>query len=598
MMVPGGKQDLGDEASAIRGLARAGAPSHEVHLSLGRLCEKAGRLEPALAHFRKAWLQAPQDLAAAFELARALTRSGRKAEAGRSWQRFSRLALKALAGPPDPLLPTLLLDADSRAALSALARPGRTHVVASCRRLLVREPGAAGVRALLVECLISGRRFKEAGAALAEALDSGRGWEPVSSAASLVRLIEAGAFSARLERAVLRALAGTAGQGFPQVYSALVCSRRFRSAFLYGEAVLDAFGPGPIRLEAAWPWFRMGFTRGARAGICQAESEALSKAWEEGRLRPWFSHCRTLLINNTGRYDRERLVEARAECRRIMRMDLGRYWWLLPPLVMVKFMSGPEGLQEAVDLGRAALGRAPDEWGVRCRVAEALLCLGEEARGLAEFEEAVRLAPPVERGGALTWQGEALLWLGRYSEARSVLDAAVAAGSTVFVFGWRGGAALKLGDLKAALSDLDHALDLDRFDMEAYVWRGEALRLLGRHQESLRDLDHHIKAFGSLWSHLNRGLARCALADAAGMLADLKAACKRWPEETAYIRERAGLPRAGALSVEQSRRFMEQGLRFGMGVRREERHLNGLWMRPFGLGARPKPRPRRGAPRA
>lgn len=201
---------------------------------------------------------------------------------------------------------------------------------------------------------------------------------------------------------------------------------------------------------------------------------------------------------------------------------------------------------------------------------------GDVEGGLAEFGRAQAAAGARSRGDVLTWHGEALLWAGRYRQARDKLDEAVSLGYTTYVHGWRGAARLKLGDVPGALAELDVALCLDAKDDEARVWRGEALRAAGRDAEAVADLDFVIsRNRDDLWARCNRGLSRLSLGDKRGLAEDF-AALPTYV--AAALCAELKLPEK-ALRHDQMARILEECLQRAKGLRRIEGYLQPLWMK-------------------
>jgi tetratricopeptide (TPR) repeat protein len=86
------------------------------------------------------------------------------------------------------------------------------------------------------------------------------------------------------------------------------------------------------------------------------------------------------------------------------------------------------------------------------------------------------------------WRSEALRRLGRCRAARSDLDRAIVLdrGYTL-AWVWRGRLKLLAGRPAEALKDLDRAVRLDARYRLGLAWRGEALFKLGRTREAARD---------------------------------------------------------------------------------------------------------------
>lgn len=110
------------------------------------------------------------------------------------------------------------------------------------------------------------------------------------------------------------------------------------------------------------------------------------------------------------------------------------------------------------------------------KLAEALLALG---RGTEAFPLLSAKARALRSPGFSAWRGQLLLLTGRYAEAAAALRRPPASLSPMAAC-WLGAAELRLGRTGAALRLLARAA-ADRRDLEAGVWHAEALRAAGRH---------------------------------------------------------------------------------------------------------------------
>ncbi|MBI5622569.1 MAG: tetratricopeptide repeat protein [Elusimicrobia bacterium] len=591
-----------DEAAAMleRGL-KAGGPGCEIHLALARLHERLGRSDLAGKEFEAAASAEPKASLPRFELARLLEASGKSDEAKASLAKAASL-LKAemasladrvrrgkAAGPDDLRFFDLMEVSLCRDAFLAetLSSPAESSKVkAAMAAILKSEPRAAGARTLLAEILVGQAELAAAAREAAKVFAPDVRGAEVSRVAPVLKLVEAGAYPAGLESAVLacirrRGAADSAQADWYQVFSALLCKAKYPEAFRLGEALLDK--PEPLAASHAflWPWWRKVRRAVGERSFCHDELERLASASRSGRFGHWFAYCRTILLSTLARYE-----EAEAEYRHIKDLDPGRYAWMRQPFVLVRLLPEKPDFDGTIEVCRVVLSASPDHWWVRCRMAEAYLAKGLLKDGLAELQRAEDGARGSARGETLTWHGEVLLWLGRYREAFAKLDEAVRLGDRTFVYGWRGGASLKLGDRSAALADFTRAIEHDPKDVEAYVWRGEVLRLMGRHREALADLDRFVKESSNcLWGLFNRGLLKDSLGDGQGMLEDLRSAVRIKELEPlvrhigAKLKTDCGPVLAGNLSPAQARRFMKAGLDLAKGVRRWEPYVQAIWMR-------------------
>ncbi|MCX5795647.1 MAG: tetratricopeptide repeat protein [Elusimicrobia bacterium] len=586
---------LQDAAAALTRLEKEGAPSWEMLLWRARIAEKEQRWDDALRDFRRAVAARPEAVDLALDLARFLEARGRLAAAQRCLRRAvklpgrageARLALARLqsklgrgaaalehlrlAAQADPAAPAPLLDLARLSEGRPLPAKDLRRMESAARAALAAQPRQAGTRTILAGVLLAQGRPAQAESQLARALAESPAGVPEGWVSALLRLIAAGRYGRGLERAMLKAAPDGAPRSWTQVFSALLCAGRYPQAFRLAEAMLLRLGPPEVPTDFLWPWSPKARRAVGEQGFCAAELERVRRAGRGGLFPHWFAYCRAVLLDQLGR-KREALAERRAVSRR----PESRYCWMQQVFVLP--LLSLEDFASVIAVSRRILRHSPRNWWVRCRTAEALLAAGRAGEGRRELEEAQRLAAEAERPEVLTWYGEVLLWQGRYREALAKFDESVRLGGQTFVYGWRGAARLKLGDLHGALADLDRARELDRKDFETLVWRGEAYRLLGRHAEALRELDAAVaRAPGSCWGYFNRGLVRAALGDREGLAADLGMIPK---DITAFLRRRLGLRQDRPLSPRDMSRLLAAGLDLARGIRRTESYLGRLWMR-------------------
>lgn len=568
VLLSGGR--VKEALSALKRSASGGAAPWEIFLWLGRIEEKRGRPARAEEAYRKAL---EQDTKAAPELFRLLEEGGRLDDARSVMAEAGR---RALAGPATGLY-ALAEFADFRRALveAAAASGALERTESAVRAALAGEAPPAGARPLLVELLLSRRALAEAAAELARCFRPARKDEEGSRIDLLYRMLAEGEYDPDLERAVLdgtaRAEPGDKlAADWPQVFSALMCARRYASAFRLGEAVLDRFGRFESPGQLMWPWWRMIRRAVAEDEFVTLEMRRMEEASRGGEFPAWFAYYRAILLSDLGR--NRQAMEVYAQLRAL---DSGRYSWMCQSFVLVKL--GILDYDGAVEVSRDILSREPSHWWVRCRMAEALLARGDTAEGLSEFALALKTCGPGLGGEVLTWHGEVLLWLGEYERALEKLDAAVALGAKTFTFGWRGAALLMLGRHERALADLDRAVALDPKDFEARSWRAEAYRLMGRREEAMTDIELVVKhGPTSFWAHFNRGLLRDELRDEAGMREDLGTASRDMLD---FLMKRLGIPFTPApMTRAQMRTLMTTALGWAKGVRRWEKYVQPIWM--------------------
>jgi tetratricopeptide (TPR) repeat protein len=535
----------GDCKEALSALKKTSVSAEpwEVLLWLGRIEEKRGRLAQAEQAFRKS---ASADPKAAPELFRFL-----EEEKYVAYQK----ALLAEAGRTPA---------------------GLARYEATVRASLEGPAPAPGGRTLLVEILLSRRRFGPAAAELAAAFRSPHKEDEASRIVLLLRLIDEGRYVPDLERALLECVSRASAADkitteWPQIFSALMCAQLYPQAFRLGEAVLDNFGRLESPGQLMWPWWRKIRRAVAEDRFIDLELKRICTAAKSGKYPHWFAYYRAILLSDGSRNQDKAMLEY----AHIKDLDAERYSWMLQSFVLVKL--GVPDYPGAIAVSRDILSRAPSHWWVRCRMAEAYMAGGDVPQGLREFEEAGRTCGPNLQGEVLTWHGEALLWLGEYAQALEKLDAAVALGAKTFVFGWRGAARFKSGDSAGALEDLHRAVELDPKDFEARGWRAEAYRVMGRNAEALEDIKYVI-ANGptNYWSHFNRALLRDALDDGRGMAADLEQAPK---EMLALIMKKLKITRKNRrLTRVEMRRILTAGLDWAKGIRRWETYVQPIWM--------------------
>lgn len=187
--------------------------------------------------------------------------------------------------------------------------------------------------------------------------------------------------------------------------------------------------------------------------------------------------------------------------------DARRYGWMYYHLGRLRLFFGRTA--EAVGAFDAALKSRPADWLALCIKAECLACLGNHGAASEIFKRAALANPhAVERIKA--WEGEVLLWQGRYAEALKTIDG-VLRGCPRFAYSWRAIANYKLGNREAALEDLETALDYDPLDLEALVFRAEIARLEKDHllagrliKAVLKENDAHF------WARANLSLVKFA----------------------------------------------------------------------------------------
>jgi len=270
--------------------------------------------------------------------------------------------------------------------------------------------------------------------------------------------------------------------------------------------------------------------------------------------------------------------DAREALRRLRRVDAGskRYGWMRYFAAEVLMRHVELYASALVEIGSAA-ETSPWLWEARCLEAE--LAWSQGNKDFLKKVEKMKV-PGSGRAAFLAWRGALKLWSGRYRAALKDLDIAVQRDNPD-AFCWRGGARVRLGRLEAAIEDLTMVLRIDPVDPEALVWRAEAYRRAGRVDESLHDLDTLLsRSVGTIpWAHANRCLIRLERKDLTGAQEDFS---------------RMGPPRAvsdsgemlyppAAIPAKRLRKLLGDLFEAGLGCRRSDRHLNEGWMRAAGI---------------
>lgn len=312
-------------------------------------------------------------------------------------------------------------------------------------------------------------------------------------------------------------------------FCALARAGRCAEAIAEGKSLArSALTPWEAQL-LTFPWRPQ---HGGRPGAAEKKTlAALERAAAESPRDPWPRLYLLQLQADTG-------GPSSAGRRRALSGLIPRSWrWMR--LALARQALRERGLEEAArEYAQGCGGTRPADWRAEAFHAETLVCLGRSAEAFNLMDRAALHAGQAERGEALSWKGELLLWLGRYEEALSCLDEAVAAGAR-FAWCWRGAAKIKRGRLEEGLADVENGLKAHPRDWEALSWKAEALRLLGRHAQAAAVLIDPAPEAGRrdwVWLLANRALSRAALGDRSGAEEDLAAIdgpAKDWLEREA-----------------------------------------------------------------
>lgn len=576
-----------EAAQVLRRSAAVGAPVFESFIWLGRIEENRGRLEQAEGAFRKALSVAPASPLPRVELSRFLEKTGRSAEAcellketaERSAGELNRLLAKKTRGgfsgdAGKNLCELMEFSMFRRVFMDILIEKGEDLdlIEAATRAALGAVPRQPGARTLLAEVLIARGRLLDAEKTIIPAFEEGATGMGDSRIELLLGLIDRGRYAPAAERALLSCLARAENSEklvleWPQIFSALMCARKYQAAFRLGEAMLDKIGGFKSPGHLMWPWWRKIRRAVAEDRFIAEELRRIRAAGKGGKLSRWFAYYRAILLADSARD-----AEAMAEYESIDGAGSPRYSWMSQSVILAKL--GMLDFDGAIAISRRILDHGPSHWWVRCRMAEAYLARGDREQGLLEFERARKTGDESVRREVLTWNGEIFLWLGEYEKALEMFDEAVALEAKTFVYGWRGAALWKLGRREEALLDLNRAVELDPKDFEARIWRGEVYRVMDRHDESMRDIDHVIaSAPRNFWAYFNRAL----IGDAKGLADDFSSIPG---EVTAFIGGKLGLPRGSVFGSSEMRKILTAGLEMAKGIRRSESYVQRIWMGP------------------
>lgn len=126
----------------------------------------------------------------------------------------------------------------------------------------------------------------------------------------------------------------------------------------------------------------------------------------------------------------------------------------------------------------------------------ALARMGDYLAAIGQYGEAIRLAPG--DSAPVLSRAEAYIQLGMYVQARADFDRAIALGlgrdtDRFFIYFGRGYANIRLGEDEAAVRDLDRALSMHPYMVNALVWRGYARERMGQRQQALSDYEQALQ---------------------------------------------------------------------------------------------------------
>lgn len=343
-------------------------------------------------------------------------------------------------------------------------------------------------------------------------------------------------------------------------YIACCTLDRYGEAFAAAEEVLDAPPPDAV-LSRLWnPWGDRSSSM--PAGFLQSRQARLEKARVPGELEHYRAFLRGALLYYSGDYKGALRAFGRPPA-----LKKERYGWMrLPAGLAALYLCDFRRAEKEFSIAeKAAVSRVT----AMGRLAEVLACTGRSAAAFKKIRAAQAVSPLWARAGLLAWEGQLLLFTGKYKESLAPLSEGGRLGDDA-AWCWRGAALLKLGRLKEALADLDRAVELFPTDWEAHVWRAEALRAAGRGREALADIEAVLAHGPNNWAYILRALLSGDAGDGKGMLADFR----RVDPELRRALSGGGGPR-GAL---------ERAGRLALGGRRDEKYFNSIWLPRRGGG--------------
>ena len=309
-----------EAVGAVRRSVLAGAPLWESCIWLGRIEENRGRADEAERFFRKAMSADPASPMPRAELSRLLEKVGRSDEARVVMAEAAVQASRDFTVRLDAVLRegasrsfgVRLLEflefAHFRKAFVENLMGGSLaprRIEAALRGVLGGKPSPPGARILLVEILIARGKSRQAESELAAAfLPDSKGVEG-SRIEVLLALIDLGRYGPALEQAVLSCISRAAADErlaleWEQLFSALMCAKKYRAAFRLGEAMLDRRGGFDSPLQLMWPWWRQCQRGVAEVRFIGEELSRIRSAGRRGDFPQWFSYYRAILTSFLG----------------------------------------------------------------------------------------------------------------------------------------------------------------------------------------------------------------------------------------------------------------------------------------------------------
>lgn len=346
-------------------------------------------------------------------------------------------------------------------------------------------------------------------------------------------------------------------------FSALMITGDYKRAFDKAEELVSKWGrmgvAEMLNPTGDDPWL----TLGPRA----------AKAWAAGTLRrfgkcppalektPWYIFYKAVFTGFLSKKEALRIMNG------LTGIDVRTYGWMFYYSGRLQLFFGRTA--EAVGAFEAALRSKPDEWMVRCIKAEALACLNDHKGAHKNFRTALSRNPQAA-GSIKAWEGEVLLWQGRYEEALKTIGP-VLDKNLWFACTWRAIAEYKLGNRKAALNDLEKALSFNPNDLEALVYRAEIARLEKDPGLAASLIKKALKIDPySFWARANLALLKSGQGQHKACLDNFS---------KARLRLRALVPekRGAAVSADSAVKILSKWFLLSKGNRRDEPHCLASW---------------------
>ena len=146
---------------------------------------------------------------------------------------------------------------------------------------------------------------------------------------------------------------------------------------------------------------------------------------------------------------------------------------------------------ESLDYSWRALRGRPEYTMAHVNLAETLADLGRDAEAEWQFRIAISLTPLSTR--AHNAYGKFLFQAGRLDDARTEYERSVSADATTDAYDQLGKIYLTWKDLPRAEQAFRHALDVDKFDIDAHVGLGQVLEATGHPADALLEFEKGLE---------------------------------------------------------------------------------------------------------